>query len=274
MIMLTLLLFLFALQVTTPGEMACLGTISDVPVPTDLYIAAVEQEGMLTLATQGRIVYLNGSRVGLLKVGETSRVVRPGEKVYDPITGAEMGIHYKDLGTIRIEAVDRESASARVVSSCSGLMKGDLVIPVTPRPAVKFIGDMSNILTPLPGNGLISSILMEKDKSETLGAGHICFIGLGKRDGVNPGDRFTIYRPVPPFNPQDMAMERTDVYSPYASLRELIERYRMNSKLGNRKVPMEVLGDYVVVEVGERSSAGKIVNSLREIRLGDYVVKR
>jgi hypothetical protein len=44
--------------------------------------------------------------------------------------------------------------------------------------------------------------------------------------------------------------------------------------LHNRVVPSHVLGDVVVVQAGDRVSAGKVVNSLSEIHLGDLVVKR
>ena len=39
-------------------------------------------------------------------------------------------------------------------------------------------------------------------------------------------------------------------------------------------LPPQILGDIVVVETGESTSTGKIVNSLSEIHIGDLVIKK
>jgi hypothetical protein len=44
--------------------------------------------------------------------------------------------------------------------------------------------------------------------------------------------------------------------------------------LHERKLPPQILGDIVVVETGDRTSTGKIVNSLSEIHVGDLIVKK
>jgi hypothetical protein len=254
--MLTLILF-FALKVATPGEMSCIGSIIDSPMPADVYIAGVENEGTVSLATQGQILYLNGPKVPSLKVGEISRVVRPAEMVRDSLTGKEMGVYYQDLGAIRIEAVNRDNAVARVVLSCQGFRKGDLVFPSTPKPMLSFNGELSNKLTQLPENGIVSSILLGKEDIQNISAGQFCFIGRGSRDGVKPGDRFTVFRSYPPFDSKEMS-----------------EGTVSSSMLGKRKIPPMILGDIVIVDAGDKVSAGKVINSLSEMHPGDFVVKR
>jgi hypothetical protein len=252
----TLILF-FALQVATPGEMACVGSIMDYPVPIDVYIAGVEQEGAATYATQGQILYLNGPRVPFLKAGEISRVVRPAEKIRNPLTGNKMGVYYQDLGTIRIEAVNRESAVARVVLSCQAFKKGDLVFPGVSKPMLSFNGELSNKLTQLPENGMVSTILFGKEDIRNISAGQFCFIGRGWRDGVKPGDRFTVFRANPPFNPH-----------------EIHKKTESSSLLEKRKLPPVILGDIVIVDAGDKISAGKVIKSMSEMHPGDSVVKR
>jgi hypothetical protein len=254
--MLTLILF-FALQVATPGEMSCIGSIINYPIPTDVYVAGVENEGTSTLATQGQILYLNGPRVSFLKVGEIGRVVRPAEKVRNPLTGKEMGVYYHDLGTIRIEAVNRDNAVARAVISCQSFRKGDLVFPGTSKPMLSFNGELSNKLTQLPENGMVSSILFGKEGIRNIAAGQFCFIGRGWRDGVKPGDRFTVFRAYPPFNSS-----------------EIQKGIVASSMLSKRKLPPMILGDIVIVDAGDKVSAGKVVSSLVEMHPGDSVIKR
>jgi hypothetical protein len=271
--MLTLIM-LFALQVTTPAEMPCLGSVLDTPVPSDLYVAGVELEGTSVLASQRQLIFLNGPRTKLLRVGEVERVVRPQGSVRDPLTGSDLGTYYRDLGTIRIESVDGGSATARVIVSCSEMIKGDMVKPYVPRSAVQFSGKMSNALTPVPEHGLTGSILFGKEDLRELAAGHICYIGLGARDGIRPGDRFTVFRPYPAFNSRDMIMAETEQDSIYGPAGDRGSQYKASTKLYGRTLPPQILGDIVIVETTDKISTGRIVNSMTEIHPGDFVVKR
>jgi hypothetical protein len=270
--MITLLL-LFAFQVTNPAEMACIGSIQETKVPEDVYVAGVEGEGMVTLATAGQIVYLNGSGVSALKIGTVQRVVRLEGRVRHPLTRAGLGSYYKDIGTVQIEAVAQEGATARVLLSCEGMLKGDLVVPIKPKPVVEFSGSTSNLLTPIPP-GLTGFILLARDDARELAAGHFCFIQLGKRDGVKPGDQFIVFRPYPAFEPKDMVVGATVADSTYSPMRNGFYRYKLDSILSRRTLPPKILGDIVIVEVGEGISTGKIINSLSEMAPGDLVVKK
>ena len=268
------LLLLFALQVVNPSEMACVGSIQDMTLPLDVYVASVEMEGTATLAAQGQIVYLNGPKVSSLKPGTIQRVVRPEGKVRDPLTGNNLGFYYMDLGTIRIEAVEQDRAKAIVQISCNGILKGDIVLPYVPKPTVAFGGELSNDLTSLPDNGLASSILLGKDDVQELGSGSICFLGLGGRDGIKPGDRFTVFRSYPEFNARDMDTWGKGTNRSYSPLRGMAYRFKLNSLLGARKISPQILGDIIVVEAGENFSTGKVVNSLSEMHIGDLIVKK
>ncbi len=267
------LLFLFAFQVASPAEMSCIGSVQETKVPDDVYVAGVENEGMTTLVTTGQIIYLNGPGVPLLKTGTVQKVVRPEGKVRAPLTKEMLGVYYKDIGTIQIQSVEQKSATARVLLSCEGMLKGDLIVPNKPKPAVEFKGSLSNLLTPIKP-GLSGSILMEKDDARELAAGQFCFIRLGKRDGVKPGDQFIVVRPYPEFDPKDMDVGRSIAGSTDSSMGDGLSQHKLNSILYRRTLPPKVLGDIVIVEVGEGVSAGKIINSLSEIAPGDLVVRK
>jgi hypothetical protein len=270
--MITLLL-LFALKVVSPGEMACVGSVQELNVPEDVYIAGVDDEGTTTFGSPGQILYLNGPGVSFLKTGAVQRVIRPEGRVHDPLTSQKLGTYYKDIGTIRIEAVEQESATARILLTCEGMLKGDIVIPNVQKPIVEFSGSLSNALTPLQG-GLASQILLGKNDARQMAVGQFCFIQLGRRDGVKPGDRFVVFRPHPAFNAQDMAVAANATDSLYSSVRGGFFGYQLDSMLRDRTLPPKVLGDIVIVEVGEGISTGKIINSMSEIHPGDLVVKR
>jgi|WetSurMetagenome_2_1015567.scaffolds.fasta_scaffold398582_1 hypothetical protein len=268
------LLFLFAFKVVTPGEIACSDSIKESAISADLYIAGVEHEGEAVFAAPGRIVYINGAGASSLKVGSIQQVIRPEGKIGDPNAKAKMGFYYKDIGTIQIEDVHKDSAKARVLVSCQEMLKGDVVTAYSQKAAMQFDGDLSNKLTQIPQNGLISSIVLGKNDVRQLSTGNICFIGLGKRDGVAVGDRFTVFRPNPKFKSSDMVAAKTGASRSYSEMRDWFEQNELNEMLRQRHLPPVILGDIIVIDAGERVSTGKIINSLLEIYPGDLIVKR
>lgn len=248
-----------------------MGSVQDMQFPADLFVAGVEMEGTKTFATEGQIVYLNGPRVSSMKPGTVQRVVRAEGKIRDPFTDAELGVYYKDIGTIKIEAVGEENATARVLSSCQGMFKGDLVLPHSEKPVVEFSGSLSSDVVTLPQGGLVGTILLGKDDIREMAAGNFCYIALGGRDGVKAGDRFTVFRRYPPFNPRDMASlgKRAN-----ASYKQVGNDSEVNEMLHNRSLPPQILGDIVIVEAGDSVSTGKIINSLTNIHPGDLIIRR
>jgi hypothetical protein len=162
-----------------------------------------------------------------------------------------------------------------VVLACQGMIKGDIIIPNVPRPAVEFKGSLSNDVTALPAHGIVSSVLFAKDDAKEMGAGQFCFVGLGGRDGIKPGDRLTVFRSHPPFDSRDMAVaEMGEADTSYPPMNNWSYHAKLDSLLRNRKLPPRIMGDIIVVDVKDGVSLGKIVNSLSEIHIGDFVVKR
>jgi len=262
------------MKIAVPSELACVGSIQEGILPLDTYVSAVKMEGIATIAVEGQVLYLNGPKVSALQPGVVQRVVRPMGKVHDPLTGNAAGYYYKDIGTVKIVAVEKDRATARVLNSCIEIYKGDVVLPYSPKPAVEFGGDLSTDTTVLPQNGLASSIVLGKDDLRQLAAGSICFIGLGAHDGVKAGDHFIVFRAYPKFNSQDMELVEHSSNVSYSPMSKWFYSFTLNSLLGERKIPPQILGDIVVVETGDRTSTGKIVNSLSEINVGDLVVKK
>jgi len=273
--MITLILSL-VLQVAVSGEMACTGSVMNSSMPANLYVAGVQMEGVAALAVEGQIVYLNGPRVGSLKVGDINAVVRPEGTIRDPSTGMELGFYYRDLGTVQIEAVRNGHATARVLHSCYEMTKGDLVIPQSEKPLVEFQGELSNALTSVPPDGPRGTILLGRDDLKELSKGQICFIDLGRQNGIEVGDRFTVFRPGPLFNRNELeeAGAGTSKSGSHSIVAEQNSRKRLDSLLSTRTLPDIILGDIIVLDVGEKVSTGKIINSLEEIHPGDFIVKR
>jgi len=262
--------------VSTPDELRCLGFIRRDEIPVDMFIAGLEQEGLSVFAAERNVAYLNGRALESAKVGERYRVVRPEGVLRQPLTRDPIGTYYRTLGTLQIQSLLSDSAIATVHSSCDVILKGDIVIPEKSVAPVKFTADKSDALTPYPPQGLGSTILIGYEDLRFLGTGQFCFIGVGARDGVKPGDRFTIYRPQPRFDPKDLILNKRHSGTSYQTSAGSgnMSEDALVSRMEERLLPYRVMGDLVVVDVEETTAAAKIIFSRFEIAPGDLVVRR
>ena len=260
-------------RVTTP-EMHCVGFISERPVPMDLYVTGTEEEGRTTFLTEGALTYVGGPAVARAKAGDAFHVVRPEGRIHDKNTNTYVGVYYRELGTIRLDVVRADGATGTVARSCAMILKGDILLPLPNKAGIHYTGPLSNRTTAPAEGGLASSILVGKDDARELAAGFFCFIGVGTREGVKVGDRFTIYRPQPAFNPKDLVNNSSHSMTTYATAQTPRYHAEIIQIMNERKLPPRVLGDLVVVDAGETTSAAKIVNSRMEIHLGDIVVRQ
>jgi hypothetical protein len=259
---------------TTPSEMRCVGLIHESELPQDILVAGSEDEARVTHLTEGALAYVVGPGVSSAKVGTTYQVVRPEGRIRDRNTNSIVGIYYKEAGTIRIDAVHAANATGTVTSSCGAIFKGDLLVPLRPKTGSVFSGTMSNRLTEHPSDGVASSILVAKDDRREMGAGSFCFIGVGAREGVKIGDRFTIYRPQPGFDRKQLIVNAPHSMTTYGKFQTPIYEAKIVEVLKKRNLPPRVMGDLVIVDVAETTSAAKIMNSRSEVHLGDLVVRR
>jgi hypothetical protein len=97
---------------------------------------------------------------------------------------------------------------------------------------------------PLDSNKKHARIVATRDNFGFLGAQTVVYLNLGQSDGATPGQRFRIYRVLPPHSTGFMAWEKT---------------------------PTEIVGEAVVLSVQSKSCAAMVVSSYREIASGDSV---
>jgi len=279
--------------VAMPNEMNCLGFIRESLLPADIYVSGVEEEGLATFVMESSLVYLNGPGLKNAKAGDVFKVVRPEANIRDRLTQQPIGHYYKELGTVRVETLHAGGATGTVLLSCNLMFKGDLLLPLANKATVKFTGDKSTRMTPYPEGGLATSIVLGKDDKREMSEGNVCFLPVGAREGIKTGDRFTIYRLQPPFDPKDLIVNTAHVrsnveglsiggahmgavQSPITYERTLSGRYRgeLIQRLSERDIPHRVIGDLVVLEAGETTSSARIINSRIEIHVGDIIVRR
>ncbi|HEU4390114.1 MAG TPA: hypothetical protein VFV34_20090 [Blastocatellia bacterium] len=262
-------------------DIYCTGFISELPPRADLELVGAEKENIKSVFSQGDIVYLNQGRQSGLYPGAVYYVVRPIGKFHHPFKNKLLGYYVRELGMVRVLEVHDHTSTAEVTVSCDMMTFGDLLKPfeTVPAPPAPNSG-------PLPRygegtGGTTGQIVLSPLFHEWLGANQIVYLDLGNRQGIRPGDQFTIFRSinrregVVHYRDDDLAIKRTTGYES--------DRYeggelpfeptvQIPDVVGRRPtLPRKVLGELVVLKVENNACVAIITRSVAEINIGDWV---
>jgi hypothetical protein len=194
-----------------------------------------------TLLGNNDQVYLSYPASRPPKVGDRYSIYIPGNPIKS--NGSEVGAYVHVLGTLEVLSVKQDKQARGVILDANqeierGAKVGPLVttfktVPPSP-PKVDAQGNVIAMLT----------------YDQLVGQGEVVFIDLGKRSGVEVGNRMFVVR-------RGDALPKT-----------------MNRQVGqdDRKFPARALGEIVVVDVGERISVGLVTLAVQEMSVGDIVV--
>jgi hypothetical protein len=258
----------------TFSQFECSGFIaaSQVPAAVQVYNGADNDlyEPLQDFAT-GDYVYLHRKDGRRFAVGESYSLARPENGFYlkqawvsgmlenqilppssrythQRLKIESLGRPYNSTGIVRVIKVTPEGAIARVVFTCNGIDIGDIGLPYVAQPIPEYIPSVHLSRFALP-NGKLAGILVAAAQAVPyLGEGSIGFLNIGKKDGVVPGQRFRIF-----------AIFRHNLPDDLQGIKPRAE------------TPRETVGEFVVLRVQEKSATGIVVNSLREVAVGDGV---
>jgi hypothetical protein len=202
----------------------------------------------------GESVYLakRGGGTPDFAVGSVYSIVRKAKDIfltrrYSGQGGAlrEMGAPYEDAGRVRVTHVNATGAVAKVEFSCAPIIPGDLVIPYERRtiPEYTVTAPLDTFMPLNEGkkHGMITAAINNYGYFAT---GAIVYLNLGESDGAQPGQRFRVYKVLPPKH--------------------------LTWGEGN-PVPPETIGEAVVLSVQPRSCVAILVQTYREVYAGDRV---
>ena len=246
-------------------DLRCSGFIAPREEKPDYFITNQEEEAKSGL-TEGDIVYLNRGRLnGHTEPGtEYSVVMREGE-VRHPITHKFLGHYYKRLGSVKVLAAQDTTAIAAISMACDEIRTGQALVPlyITPLPA-----------KPAPTFSRLTVVSMDKpsgyivhvlDDQERAGAGQVVDIDLGYGDGLKAGDFLTVFLPSEPYS-----------YYPKVKYDYEWRNRRFQSpqywRDDNNQPPPKVIGQLVVIFTEKKTATAKILQSTREIEVGNSVV--
>jgi len=248
----------------------CSGFYTNQKVADDTRLVSGEQSEYKLTFVQGDTVYLSkGSNQGV-KEGDKFSVVREFKdplrqqwfKWQDKLTNA-MGIYYSDLGTIEVFKVLPNVAIAKVSLSCEFMQRGDIVRPFAERPAGPF-KEAGNFDFFAPASGKpVAMIVRGLNTAQMTGRWDTVFVNLGAAQGVKVGDYFRIFR---------YQGSSGNVIPVEKNYQDRIYGFGSNPKKYTwNDLPREVLGEGIVLNVGQNAATVLITVAKSELYAGDYV---
>lgn len=280
------------MPVVAGNNLYCAGYVQSASINTANRIVGAEDEQEQNIYGQGDNLYVNvGANKGA-KVGDVYAVVRPRGQVETRWTRKkDLGFLVEEVGTVEIVKVKNEVSVARVKSSCSNVLLGDLLQPVEQR-ASPLVRNRPMLDVFEDSTGKTSGrIFMARDGIELLGREQIVYIDLGAEDSVKIGDYLTVYRPLGKGNlfendekesvsARDEGFQsdryRGGKFSNQAA-RKSGEQARgkvVTTEDAKRDRPQnlrKVVGEVVILNVKEKTATAVITRTAQEIHTGDYV---
>jgi hypothetical protein len=264
-------------KVLSESDLYCTGVATDQPVPADTYLISGENSAYKNTFQQGDHVYINRGADQGVKVGDIFEVVRP---VSDPMEDKwfkvqshewfkwqsklihAMGTMYADIGQVRVIRVQPKISIAELKLTCDLMQRGDIVRPLTARPAPAY-HDANFDPFALPSGKKTAMIVTTKSYGQIAGVGAIVFVNLGSAQGVQVGDYFRVFRYQG--TRIDMIYQvKNTAYKVYGYGSAPVA-YEWDS------LPRQVLGEGLVLRTGPNSSTVLLTLAREEIYDGDYV---
>jgi hypothetical protein len=185
--------------------------------------------------------YVSFTREKPFHVGERFTVYNPIDDIRHPKTGKRLGKLVQIFGEVEVKLVtDGNIARCAIIDSTDPIERGYRVGPL--RRQFKVVApkaDRQNL------EGQVVAILRP---SEMIASDQLIFLDRGEKDGVEVGNRFFITR-------------RGDGYQPVLA----------TGAVDDRRFPRETIAEVVVVDLRERLSAGMVLRSQKEAKVGDRV---
>lgn len=199
---------------------------------------AVDEKELLG---DGDSVYLSYPEGKPPQVGQRYSIFQPGKSVREG--NSDYGSYVRVVGTLEVVSVKQDKRARGVIIQANReIQRGMKVAPL-----IKTYKNVPPVPPSVDAQGSIVGMLA---KEQLIGDGEVIFVNLGKKSGVEVGNRMFVVR-------------RGDAMPP-----------NMKSGVGqdDRRFPARALGEIVIVEVGEKVSVGLVTLSVQEMALGDIVM--
>ena len=189
------------------------------------------------LISTGDIIYISQNQSNPLTPGGRYTAYRTLEPTYDPITKKYVGIQHYLLGIVEITNTAPRFAIAKVIRAFSNIKVSDKLMPYKRR--------SMDIVQQKSKEGLLGRIIVAEEHNLIIGDRTTAFINKGERDGVKPGQYYSIF------------------YQAKGSLRPT----------SRRKIPLDaiIFGKLIVLHTEKTTSTVYITATSRHISPGSSI---
>jgi len=280
------------MPVAMRNNLYCAGYIQKSSVDTRLEIVGADDEKDQHIYAEGDELYMNAGSNSGVKVGDVYSVIRPRGKVKSKFSKKKnLGIFVQEVGAVEVMKVMGNVSVARVKTSCSVILFGDLLKRSENRTSPVFKQRPALDRFAASSGRASGSIVMARDGIELIGREQIVYVDLGREDNVRVGDYMTVYRPLGTGNTfEGVTLEHMDnKEAAFESDRYKGERFSNmaprkkgvdangkvvtteNVKSRRDKGLRRVVGELVILNVLERTATAVVVRTASEIHTGDRV---
>ncbi len=267
-------------------DLYCTGYISDLPPTKEIQVIGGERENFQYTFSTGDIVYLNRGRENGIQSGAVYYIIRPVGEVNHPFKRrkTKVGTLVRELGMLRVVEVQASTATAEIIVACDSVSFGDLL-----RPYEEIVSPAPRDAQPLPryaesSGGITGQIIMSPQYREYLAANQVVYLDLGKKDGLQPGDYFTIYRKIGSreriahMKEYDVVDKRdrdyqSDQYRGGEFSNGATRKSRQKVVDDREKLPRKVMGELVILRVENSTAVAMITRTIAEVNIGDHIEK-
>jgi len=208
-------------------------------------VGAIDDKELLAAGDE---VYVSYPSDQVPKVGQRYSIYAEDQAVSRPgKNGDVLGSYVRVLGELQITAVKRDKrANARITNSTFEIERGARVGPLH-----KHFRTVAPTANKVDAQGTIIAMLT---RDQLIGTGEVVFIDLGKKSGIEVGNRMYVVR-------------RGDAFDPVTTPDHQVGQ-------DDRAYPARSLGQVVIVQVGPSVSIGLVTLAFEEMGIGDLVMMR
>ncbi len=225
-----------AIPLGNSSDVYCFAILDEKGTGYPFEVMSSEQGPYQDSFTVGDIVYINEGKAEGVKPGDRFFVLESKGELHHPISGASMGVLYKQVAQVKVLCAQQHTSITEITSACDPVVVGDVLKPYSPIPVPLALKTAPKGRCDAPNGKPTGVIVHMKDGTLIGGDSTLMMLDLGSADGVYPGMFVTIYH--------------------------------ANPAVG---MPRIVLGEGGILTTGQHYSTAKILSAKGPIHVGDRV---
>ena len=263
-----------------PPSYHCTGYISEDMPSTKLQVVGGDRENMRLSYTERDIVFLNKGLEAGMREGAVYSIVRPLGEMTQPFNKKKLGYYVKEVGTLKVTAVQGATSTAVITESCDTVWMSDVLIPAGENQTAG--SNEGKPAATATGDAIKGQIIMARAYHDYAATNDIVYVDVGSKQGAQPGDSFVIWRTLGPT--EGLVHNRDDKIYVKRDRDFSSDRYRGGDfatsaprqshdevLLTRPTMPRREIGKLVLLRVDGTASVARIVSSREEINIGDHI---